>query len=170
MYKFIFSTTLLFAWVFFEMSGGFDFEPNCRTCDTTAQSSPETPARTPNRKIPASFPVNSYAYVPFSSPIITPAKETPTTQTASASGMLIQASFSSGAGSAPQADQPRSNIRVVTGDWVNIRAGAGTTFAVIDTVPQGTEAELIEMRDNWAKVTLIESNETGWIVTWLLSD
>lgn len=170
MYKFIISTILLFAWAFFEISGGFDFEPDCRSCDETASTVVSDHSGPPNQQLIAAFPANNYDYVPFHEPIIETIKPVATAQARPSSPMLVQASLSTGDTTGQQPQKPRQDLRVVTGDWVNIRDGAGTGFAVMDTVPHGTETELLEMRGDWAKVRLLESNEIGWIASWLISD
>ncbi|WP_162617682.1 SH3 domain-containing protein [Yoonia maritima] len=170
MYKFIISTTLLFAWAFFEISGGFDFEPGCNGCDVTANDVISEHPSTSSRQHIAAFPVNNYDYVPFHEPIIEAEKPVVTAQVMPSSAMVVQASFSTDDTTGPQPQKPRQDLRVVTGDWVNIRDGAGTGFAVMDTVPHGTETELLDMQGDWVKVRLLESNEIGWIASWLISD
>ena len=170
MYKFMISTSLLFAWAFFELSGGFDFEPGCRSCDATENIAKNTQSEPSNQQLAANFPVNTYDYVPFQEPIIEAAKPVVTAQAAPASSMFVQAAYSTDDTTGEQPRKPRQDLRVVTGDWVNIRDGAGTSFVVMDTVPHGTETELLDTRGDWAKVRLLESNEIGWIASWLISD
>ena len=52
-----------------------------------------------------------------------------------------------------------------------MRAGPGTSFDVVDTLPQGVEAEILQVNEaDWAQIRLLETNQTGWMAAWLLSD
>lgn len=51
--------------------------------------------------------------------------------------------------------------REVTGDRVNLREGPGTTFDVVGRLARGEAAEVIELRDGWARVR-VGANE-GWM-------
>lgn len=56
---------------------------------------------------------------------------------------------------------PAGDLRVVTGDDVNLREGPGTGFAVVGRMARGERAEVIEAVDGWARVRL-PSGE-GWM-------
>lgn len=56
----------------------------------------------------------------------------------------------------------------VSGSRVNMRSGPGTDFGVVVTLPEGTEAELIEARDGWANIRVTQSGQTGWMAARLL--
>jgi uncharacterized protein YgiM (DUF1202 family) len=51
--------------------------------------------------------------------------------------------------------------REVAGDRVNLREGPGTTFDVVGRLARGEVAEVIETRDDWARVR-VGANE-GWV-------
>ncbi|EBA12169.1 hypothetical protein RCCS2_12769 [Roseobacter sp. CCS2] len=173
---------MLLFWVFFEMSGGMDFVP---------KSERET-----QRMAKAHTSDWADHYVPFDQPIITSPAPVQVAQAPSAAetSHVIQASLTevstfdtqmTGEPAviktvAPQFDatdetgdtpEPRRDIRIIAGDWVNMRQGPGTDFGVVTTLPRGTEAEIIdETADQWARIRLLETGQVGWMASWLLSD
>lgn len=46
---------------------------------------------------------------------------------------------------------------------VNLRAGAGTGYAVVSRCGRGTRMEIVEQSGNWYKVQLAGSGVTGWM-------
>ena len=63
------------------------------------------------------------------------------------------------------------DIRQVAGTRVNMRQGPGTDFGVIDTLPGGTQAEVLEVAANgWARIRIIDSGAEGWMAERLLTD
>lgn len=71
---------------------------------------------------------------------------------------------------APVAAPIPLDLRAVAGSRVNMREGPGTGFGVIDTLPGGTEAEVIEVNaDGWARIRIIGTNQTGWMAERLLN-
>ena len=66
---------------------------------------------------------------------------------------------------------PLLDLRAVAGSRVNMRSGPGTSFDVLDTLPQGTEAEVIEVNaDGWARIRVLESGAEGWMAERLLTE
>lgn len=55
---------------------------------------------------------------------------------------------------------------VVTGKTVNIRAGPGTSHAVVTKASQGSSFALLGNSGDWYKVKL-SSGQTGWVAGWL---
>ena len=180
MTKFLTVTSLMLFWAFYEMSGGSDFEP-AKDVETDVVASAE----------PFTF---EETYRPFNSPVILNAQgETRLSKSeADAEATLMQASFTDAGsletgltgeaavirtvapiGNAAEAAAPqqRADIRIIAGDWVNMRQGPTTDASVVGTYPQGTEAEILQITDNdWAEIKLLETGETGWMAAWLLSD
>ncbi len=67
--------------------------------------------------------------------------------------------------------EPLYDIRAVAGDWVNMRSGPSTDFRVLDTLPRGTEAEVLEVdADGWARIRLMGNGQEGWMAERLLTD
>ena len=62
-------------------------------------------------------------------------------------------------------------IREVSARAVNMRDGPGTGFAVIDTLPQGTEAEIMAADGTgWVRVFIPATGMTGWMAERLLTE
>ena len=160
------STLILFA-LFYQASGGADFVPRSERTVATTDSSKST--LTQKRQT---------AFVPFDQPIIIAKEVEDDILVAAANAdpvntggdfQIIQAAVA--LDGTPAAPPQRQDIRIVAGEWVNLRAGPGTSFDVLDTLPQGVEAEVLQVNDaDWAQIRLIETNETGWMAVWLLSD
>ncbi|MBX6394864.1 MAG: LCP family protein [Alicyclobacillaceae bacterium] len=48
---------------------------------------------------------------------------------------------------------------VVTGEWVNVRTGPGTTYPVIGRLTRGTTFEVLEKLDGWVRVRISDGRE-----------
>ena len=57
----------------------------------------------------------------------------------------------------PPAETQESKIGITSGDYVNVRSGAGTQYDIIDNIRKNTRLEILEIRDNWCRTTI------GWI-------
>ncbi len=160
--RYMIVTSLFLFWAFFEMSGGTDFEPPLRDVVADADNAdpifedyaaPVTVAVTvPEPALEAVLVMASYEDEPLaiSSVVSDVALET----------------MASPAFIAPQA----TDVRLVSGDWVNMRDGPSTQYQVLETLPRGTEAEVIDVNgDGWAQIRLIGSGKTGWMAERLLS-
>lgn len=181
MNKFLIVSSLMLFWAFFEESGGLDFvPPSEREAQNFAEAAPQ--------QRPSGYQEN---YVPFDAPVIIPARSI---QAADQTSAIVPASYTTTsnletivtaepsvvrtiAPSDLEQEQPetevqdREDIRAIAGSRVNMREGPGTNFAVIATLPRGTEAAIIAENDNdWAQIRLLDSGKTGWMAAWLLSD
>lgn len=66
--------------------------------------------------------------------------------------------------------EPQKDLRQVTGNSVNMRAGPGTTFGILAKVTRGTEVEVLEDFGNgWLRLRVLETNRVGWISGTLIS-
>lgn len=172
--KFIVLTFLVLGVVFYQMSGGPAFEPELRAPRDVAQTdlAPAAPAETTVQvsradtssliqiAAPAATPdvaPEPVAYVPL------PAGEviiTPAPQAAQVTEVA-----------APLGETPTLDLRAVAGDWVNMRSGPSTSFDVLETLPRGTEAEVVEVNaDGWARIRVTDTGQEGWMAERLLSD
>ncbi len=175
--KFIVFTFLVLGVVFYELSGGSDFEPELRAPIAIAQA--ELPAVQPViepqvaradtstliqiappavAEAPAEPVVERVAFaapLPAGEVVITPAPEPVVTETPVA---------------APVTQTLVTDIRAVAGEWVNMRSGPSTDFRVLDTLPRGTEAEVIEVNsDGWARIVIMQTGQEGWMAERLLA-
>jgi hypothetical protein len=74
------------------------------------------------------------------------------------------------ASTAPAAPELR-DLRRITGNSVNMRAGPGTKFGVLQRMSRNTEVEVLETMDTgWTRLRVIESNRVGWVSSKLVSD
>ena len=61
-------------------------------------------------------------------------------------------------------------IREVAARAVNMREGPDTSYAVIDTLPQGTQTEIIEADNTgWVRVRILNTGQIGWMAERLLT-
>lgn len=51
----------------------------------------------------------------------------------------------------------------VTISDLNLRAGAGTTFKIVSTLPKGTEVSVISTTGNWSQVFICSNQLTGFV-------
>ncbi len=162
MSKFVIVTCAIFAWAFYEMSGGADFEPL-------------------ERKIPVAKAVVEDVIVEPIIPVAQVADVTVLPEAAAATiGYTIipaptpepevvieQATFVAETTSAADT----VSVWKVAGDWVNMRDGPSTNYYVLETLPRGTKAEVLAVNaDGWAQIRLLESGQVGWMAERLLSE
>lgn len=50
---------------------------------------------------------------------------------------------------------------IVTADSLNVRAGSGTSFAILGTLKHGDEVEVLKFNENWGKINW--SGKEGWV-------
>jgi len=171
--KFIVFTFLVLGVVFYEMSGGSGFEPELRAPVAVAQADlpavqpvvePQVARADTSTLIQIAPPaaaepvverVAFTAPLPAGEVVITPAPEPVVTETPV---------------SAPVTQTPVTDVRAVAGEWVNMRSGPSTDFRVLDTLPRGTEAEVIEVNaDGWARIVIMQTGQEGWMAERLLA-
>ena len=69
-----------------------------------------------------------------------------------------------------EADAAPADLRVVTGDRVNMRAGPSTEFGVITQLVRGQEAEVLQdPGTGWVEIRVSGSGEVGWMADWLMA-
>jgi len=179
MYKFIIASFLLLGWVFYEASGGSDFEPEVQA---EVEPAPAAPAAAepviPSSVIAAAVaaPAPLPAPVQIKPEVVAlqveeePAKpliEEPVVQVAS----LVETPQNTLAFEPERVVEPTADLRAVAGTRVNMRSGPGTSYGVIDTLPRGTEAEVLEVdATGWARIRIIGSGQIGWMAERLLTD
>ncbi len=155
-----FSCFMLF-WVFYEMSGGTDFQPRERVVVSQAPfANPSAVHATYVRPVAAPQVVNA-SYVPVETQPLEVAAKTPSIENQLAP--VPQETVAS--------VETAIEFRFVAGNRVNLREGPGTNHAVLETLTRGTAAELVASNDDgWAQIRLTETGQTGWMAERLLSD
>ena len=197
MNKFIIGTFAILGWAFYALSGGADFEPQARMAAADRIAANETPTVPVATEVVAAAqpagveatpalsetdPVATRAetaslgqltdtpatVVPATQPLeqeLATAPRTPGSQSTSSGEPL----FASLSGSDASGGLP--SIREVSARAVNMREGPGTTFAVIDTLTQGTEAEVMASDGTgWVRVFIPQTGMTGWMAERLLTE
>ncbi|WP_157707999.1 SH3 domain-containing protein [Roseovarius faecimaris] len=65
---------------------------------------------------------------------------------------------------------PTGDIRQVTGDLVNMRAGPGTDFEKVGQLGKGSSVAVLEEPGNgWVMLEVVETGEIGWMADWLIT-
>ncbi|MEO1797318.1 MAG: SH3 domain-containing protein [Pseudomonadota bacterium] len=176
MARFMIVTFLMLGWVFFELSGGTDFEP------------PQQEARPLNELLQAvereeRVEVAQATTSPSLAPIVS---EEPSEDIAA----LTRARFSGAnealvtvLGTATVPVQPveeavaeplivassTADIRAVAGTRVNMRNGPGTSFPILATLTRGAEAEVIaEPGNGWLQIRVSDTGAVGWMAESLM--
>lgn len=180
--KFIAFTFLILGVAFYEMSGGAEFEPELRGPVAVAQTDlapaenevfePEVTRSESVSLIAVSAPVAEPEAEPVAAPVAyagpLPAGQvviTPAAAVAEPIAAPVEEEV------VTEAAAPAADLRSVAGDWVNMRSGPSTDFAVLDTLPRGTEAEVLEVdADGWARIRLMSNGVEGWMAERLLTD
>ena len=174
--KFIVFTFLMLGWTFYELSGGADFEPERRIVAEVQDTAEPTPSdagvevtRTATTQLVSlTLPVTQE--VPAAT--VTPASVTEPTDVEVATEETVAAVVEEIVEAAPEpvVEEAPVDLRAVAGSWVNMRSGPGTNFDVLDTLPGGTEAEVMEVNaDGWARIRILSSGQEGWMAERLLT-
>ncbi|MCC1494225.1 SH3 domain-containing protein [Cognatishimia sp. F0-27] len=96
--------------------------------------------------------------------------EKPLIQTGETDGQPVSLVLE-GASGALFEPQNTKDFRVVTGSVVNMRAGPGTSYAVVDQLRRGNEVEVLDEAENgWVELRALDGSETGWMAARFLRD
>ena len=67
-------------------------------------------------------------------------------------------------------EQQLRDLRRITGDSVNMRAGPGTDFGILSRVTRDTEVEVMETFENgWLRIRVLDNNRVGWVSSRLVT-
>ena len=189
MKRFIVLTFLFLGWGFYELSGGADFAPETREV-AEATTPPPAPAPVPEVEVTRSETLVTFAPPAPAHGVTAPApaealeaavfavaEEPPAPQTEEvyvfqslAEGAPLYADILPTAPVAAAAPQAADlDLRQVAGTRVNMRTGPGTDYSVIVALPQGTETEVLEVVDGWARVRVTQTGALGWMAERLLT-
>lgn len=186
MSKFIVGTFLVLGWTFYELSGGADFVPEERVVAEAEEVVEETPvvaAVVEPEPVVEEAPVVEVAVTRnetsnilnlSTGALVQPAVEAAVVEepvVPEATDVEVVLAAVEEALEPEVIETPDLDIRFVSGTRVNMRSGPGTDYAVLDTLPGGTEAEVIEVdATGWARIRLPESGAVGWMAERLLSE
>ena len=69
-----------------------------------------------------------------------------------------------------QNDTVNTDIRIVSGNRVNVRGGPGTDFGIVGKLVRGDSVEIIEDNgDGWVRMRSVNSEAQGWLADFLLT-
>jgi hypothetical protein len=173
------------AWAFYEMSGGAAFDPiNTRMSrveaqnDTTYASDSAGSAQTSrafaaadqsgdSANVPSIAKTPEPQQVPANAGITTSSLDTP----AIIPSLIITDDPDSTVENAALDTDPVLDIRIVSGNRVNVRGGPSTGFPVVSTLVQGDSVEVLEDNsDGWVKMRALVTGEEGWMADFLLTN
>ncbi|SDE58679.1 SH3 domain-containing protein [Limimaricola pyoseonensis] len=159
------ATFLLLGVGYYQMSGGADFKPQTMAMAAQVEADkPDILARGDVERTESGIPVTAMREFPENVELISasfmpkPAAEPEPAETAEQT-----------AAAAPAASDAPLDLRLIAGDWVNMRQGPGTSHSVLDTLPRGTEAKVLESAGGWARIEITATGETGWMSERLLA-
>ncbi len=189
--KFIIGTFGILAWAFYVLSGGASFTPETRVAAAAPAQplaeqtppadvvalitplAPETvePAQAPVAVDPVTMtPPPAIESAQDATPIAVSATTTPAFAGSDTNVIGIAPSFTSLSAPAP-ASPDMTTLREVAGRAVNMREGPDTSYAVLDTLPQGTQTEVIESDGTgWVRVRVVGTGQMGWMAERLLTN
>lgn len=170
MKSYVWVTFAFMGLVYYEASGGAEFEPEPMI--TTAQSAPIEPAPDVVARADttnALLAVSAASVVPqVSAPagVVTPQA---VTAPAPAPAPTFEPDMIPTPMVVPVIEEA-ADIRRVASSRVNMRMGPSTNFEVITTLAGGTEIEVLSVDDTgWANVSTVELGIEGWIAERLLT-
>jgi hypothetical protein len=198
MNRFILLTFALLGLTFYQMSGGSEFQPPARPVIVETALEPAAAPVEVATVTPASTEVSLSTTLPQVAVAATDAAQDDTTlaprqvsatirdavtealeDTAQELASVETVSAESTASEEALADTTEqrlvvpsliSDIRSVTGNSVNMRAGPGTDFDVVDRLNRGSEVEVLQdPGTGWLELRAVDSGVTGWIADWLVS-
>ena len=180
MKRFMFVTFIFLGWAFYVVSGGAGYKPKPGSLQARIVEQTPEPIRNMSDLLPVSEEevvtrtVTSLADLDLS-------KAEDTQVTLASVGGDVQAIENALADvgtdhekvaaltldTVDEAAEPL-DIRLVTGNIVNMRDGPGTSFKRVGKVTKGTEIEVLEDPGNsWINILVVETGQTGWIADWL---
>lgn len=196
MNKFVIVSFALLGWVFWELSGGSDFEPKTRTqlAENAAPQKEDAPivARSalsvPIIKASAAADLTEGAATPAVISVTQTAERevqaAPVVVASLATGLSTFATPGTPVFSGPSATDAdvedavsvalqaaeAQDLRRVRGSRVNLRGGPGTSYSVLTVLPRDHEVEVLREDDTgWVKLRDTDSGRIGWMAAKMLT-
>lgn len=190
MKTFILLTFGFLGFAFYEMSGGADFEPaSARMAEatpetvapqtTTAEAEPVEPVSIVNAasitKIDSSASVTRVSLdltnVGDAAQAATPQDEPRSTAQiidSSDTPQIILPSLIATTNTGATA--LRDDVRIVSGNRVNVRGGPSTDYGIVSKLGRGDEVRVLEDNgDGWVRMQPVDGGEAGWMADFLLT-
>lgn len=193
MKTFILLTFGFLGFALYEMSGGADFEPaSARIAAATPEATQpkEVVAATPKAQTPAPAAVINTAAITKidSTPSVTrvslnltdvsdavakatqtpqPRDTTIITDSSQTPQIILPSLIATTSTSVPTG---ASDVRVVSGNRVNVRGGPSTDYGIVSKLTRGDEVRILEDNGNgWVLMEPLEGGESGWMADFLLT-
>ena len=163
--KLIVGTFLILGFAFYELSGGGDFVPESQREQVAAAEVVE------ETTTPAVTRSNSATLIAVSAEAPAQADDAQIIQ-AVAEAVDVEVTAEPEPVAEVIEEEPAPlDLRLVAGSRVNMRAGPGTDYSVLDTLNGGTSTEVIEVNaSGWARIRVTDTGQIGWMAERLLSD
>jgi len=183
MYKFIILTFLFLGWAFYEMSGGNDFvpmsaqveQPESTATEAGAAQAAAAPAQVPVVARIEPEPAAEVTRAAYSAEPSFDIRKPDEDELAAVDPAVI-ASFGrvlngeeTTDGVIPASETP-VDLRLVSGNNVNMRNGPGTSYSVVGRLTRGEEVEVLSDPGNGClKLRVAETGNVGWMADFLVS-
>lgn len=159
------------GWAYWELSGGTSFKPEERPAVAAAATEAPAVTRADTSALdetPAADAAQAATAVPAADPALAaePATEPATAPAADPEvDAVVDSVLAEETAPVEPADAvPATDLRVVSGDRVNLRDGPGRDFTAIDQLAAGTIAEVIETgADGWVRIQIQGTETRGWM-------
>lgn len=84
--------------------------------------------------------------------------------TSSSNAVVQRVVFGGAAQDQPEAADAAMDLRLVTGNVVNVRNGPGTGYSVVNQLRRGEEVKVLtDPGDGWVKLQAVETKRIGWM-------
>jgi len=162
--KLIVGTFLILGFAFYELSGGADFEPESQRAQVAEAQVVEEVATPEVTRSNSATLISVAAEAPAQADeaqIIQAVVEVVEPEVVEEEPVAVVVE---------EAPAPL-DLRLVAGSRVNMRAGPGTNYSVLDTLNGGTQTEVLEVNaSGWARIRITDTGQIGWMAERLLSD
>lgn len=191
MKTFILLTFGFLGFAFYEMSGGADFEPASArmAAATEPQTTPAPQAAEPAAsvtvasaasitKIDSSASVTRVALdltsVGDAAAVETPSEPARSTariiDSAQTPQIILPSLIATTNTNASDTGAGAGDIRIVSGNRVNVRGGPSTDFGIVSKLGRGDEVRILEDNgDGWVRMQPLDGGEAGWMADFLLT-
>jgi len=188
MKTFILLTFGFLGFAFYELSGGADFEP---ASAKFAAATPDAPAGKKTTTAPAEQPVTTASITKINhTPDVTrvsldltevgntaeQAVQKPTARVidSAETPQIILPSLIATTNSTTTlnsaATSQSNDIRIVSGNRVNVRGGPSTNHSVVSKLTRGQEVRILQDNgDGWVRMQPVNGGESGWMADFLLT-
>lgn len=189
MKTFIFLTFGFLGFAFYQMSGGADFEPaSARMAADATEATPApqpaapaapvtTAAAASTTKIDSSTSVTRVAV--DMTTVVSPAEvETPSEPVRSTARVIDSSQTPQiilpsliATSNTNASDTGTRDVRIVSGNRVNVRGGPSTDYGIVSKLGRGDEVRILEENgDGWVRMQPLGGGEAGWIADFLLTE